>query len=374
MKTLDIIMALCFAASCLSANAQHYAVVNLSVNFLREAPGYTTELGTQALMGDIVEITDEKGYWCKVVTEEPYTAWCTDLGLVRMDAEEIREYKAAPKYICTAWKSTVYSCPSRKSLKICDIVEGDLLRQSRKTVTRRMDIEGKAPVTAMEIQRYRRPVTRKGFAEVVLPDGRKGYVSRKDIMDYRKWEAGCSPTAENIISEAMKFIEHAEGIGYSDDICSYARVNMGYVDIQHAEAQDIPLPDLIFSSTNICNTVLKWYENIAKKLHIPLILFDMPFNHTYEVADNATAYIRGQLENAIRQLEEFTGRKMDYDKLAQKMDMNNKASIHWACRRGMRELDISIMPFFEHEYDSLSDDEKRIFICIKTKKEPCPVL
>ena len=43
------------------------------------------------------------------------------------------------------------------------------------------------------------------------------------------------------------------------------------------------------------------------------------------------------------------------------MDINNKARIHWACRRGMRELDISIMPFFEHEYDSLSDDEKRIF-------------
>ena len=35
------------------------------------------------------------------------------------------------------------------------------------------------------------------------------------------------------------------------------------------------------------------------------------------------------------------------------MDINNKARIHWACRRGMRELDISIMPFFEHEYDSL---------------------
>ena len=29
------------------------------------------------------------------------------------------------------------------------------------------------------------------------------------------------------------------------------------------------------------------------------------------------------------------------------MDINNKARIHWACRRGMRELDISIMPFFE---------------------------
>mgnify|MGYP003365381299 CR=1 FL=1 len=43
------------------------------------------------------------------------------------------------------------------------------------------------------------------------------------------------------------------------------------------------------------------------------------------------------------------------------MDINNKARIHWACRRGMRELDISIMPFFEYEYDTLSHDEKQHF-------------
>ena len=196
------------AGNCMeiSGNGPQYAVVGLSVNFLREAPYYTAELGTQALMGDIVEIMDRAGYWCKVVTEEPYTAWCTDLGLVPMEASELEEYRATPKYICTAWKSTVYSCPSMKSLKICDIVEGDILRQSGKTVTVRMDIEGKAPVTAMEIQRYRRPVTRHGFAEVILPDGKTGYVPQKDIMDYGKWKAECSPTAENITSEAMKFI------------------------------------------------------------------------------------------------------------------------------------------------------------------------
>ncbi len=28
------------------------------------------------------------------------------------------------------------------------------------------------------------------------------------------------------------------------------------------------------------------------------------------------------------------------------MDINNKARIHWACRRGMRELDISIIAVF----------------------------
>ena len=46
------------------------------------------------------------------------------------------------------------------------------------------------------------------------------------------------------------------------------------------------------------------------------------------------------------------------------MDINNKARIHWACRRGMRELDISIMPFFEHEYDSL-------FVCWNVTIRTC---
>ncbi len=39
------------------------------------------------------------------------------------------------------------------------------------------------------------------------------------------------------------------------------------------------------------------------------------------------------------------------------MDINNKARIHWACRRGMRELDISIMPF-SNMSTTASDDEK----------------
>ncbi|STW72269.1 YgfY [Klebsiella michiganensis] len=52
------------------------------------------------------------------------------------------------------------------------------------------------------------------------------------------------------------------------------------------------------------------------------------------------------------------------------MDINNKARIHWACRRGMRELDISIMPFFEHEYDTLSDGDKALFIRLLENDDP----
>ena len=52
------------------------------------------------------------------------------------------------------------------------------------------------------------------------------------------------------------------------------------------------------------------------------------------------------------------------------MDITNKARIHWACRRGMRELDISIMPLFEHEYESLSDEDKRLFIQLLECDDP----
>ncbi|PWC17990.1 FAD assembly factor SdhE [Brenneria roseae subsp. roseae] len=52
------------------------------------------------------------------------------------------------------------------------------------------------------------------------------------------------------------------------------------------------------------------------------------------------------------------------------MEIDNKSRIHWACRRGMRELDISIMPFFEHEYDALNDDDKRTFVRLLQCDDP----
>ncbi len=164
---------------------ERWGVVNLSANYLRLRPDYESPLESQVLMGTIVKILDENGYWLKVDTRD-YTAWCTNLGLVEMTAEEIESYKAAPKYICTAWHSTVFSEPSDKSQKICEIVEGDLLLQG-------VDEKGRAQV-------------KKGFAVVALADGRQGYVPKGDVEDYGTWQAFCNATAENLIAEAMKFL------------------------------------------------------------------------------------------------------------------------------------------------------------------------
>lgn len=128
---------------------------------------------------------------------------------------------------------------------------------------------------------------------------------------------------------SMEFISYSEGKGYSSDLCSYARVNMAYVDLKDAEAQNIPQPDLILCCNNICNTVIKWYENIAKELHIPMILFDTPYSYEYQISEESIQYMRRQFDYAIRQLEELTKKRFDYDRLSEVMEVSNSTCRWW---------------------------------------------
>lgn len=128
---------------------------------------------------------------------------------------------------------------------------------------------------------------------------------------------------------SQEFIDCSEGNGYSIDLCSYARVNLGYMEIRESIAGNIPMPDLIYCCNNICNTVIKWYENIAKELNIPIVMFDMPFNHTYEVPDHSVRYIRSQFEKAIGLLQQITGRQFDYDRLKEVMKVSSETASWW---------------------------------------------
>ncbi|RPD98931.1 FAD assembly factor SdhE [Candidatus Pantoea deserta] len=52
------------------------------------------------------------------------------------------------------------------------------------------------------------------------------------------------------------------------------------------------------------------------------------------------------------------------------MDIHDKSRIHWACRRGMLELDVAIMPFFKYEYDTLNDVDKQAFVALLKADDP----
>ncbi|NAW67539.1 succinate dehydrogenase assembly factor 2 [Photobacterium halotolerans] len=49
---------------------------------------------------------------------------------------------------------------------------------------------------------------------------------------------------------------------------------------------------------------------------------------------------------------------------------DDKARIRWACRRGMLELDVIIMPFFEECFDDLSPQDRQDFVSLLTCDDP----
>ena len=189
MNTKRILSAICVMVIAFTGYGQtkRMAVTALSENMMRLNPDYESPLETQALMGTIVEIIGEESYWRQVVTPEPYTAWCTNLGLVEMTAEQINEYKAAPKYICTVQHSGVYETPSVKSRRLSDLSMGNLLR-----------------IVYKEVKKVK-PSVKKKWAEVMLPDGRKGWTPAADLKPFAEWAGKQKLTAENIVNTAMQF-------------------------------------------------------------------------------------------------------------------------------------------------------------------------
>lgn len=51
-----------------SEEERQFAVTEFSVNYMRIAPDYESALETQELMGTPVEVTERRGYWCRIVS------------------------------------------------------------------------------------------------------------------------------------------------------------------------------------------------------------------------------------------------------------------------------------------------------------------
>lgn len=162
-----------------------HAVVGISDAFMREKPDYDEELGNQLLMGTVVDVLDSERYWTKVLSPDPYTAWINTMALEYMNDDEISEYIATPKYICTTDYTHIHSKPCEKSQSLTDFILGDIVRIWFK--------EGKK-------------VKKRGFYGVILPNGEKGYVSKKDVQEMKSWAENSKANFENLKETAFRFL------------------------------------------------------------------------------------------------------------------------------------------------------------------------
>lgn len=132
-----------------------------------------------------------------------------------------------------------------------------------------------------------------------------------------------------------RMCEEAEADGYSNDICAYARISLAYAKLKSCPEQDVAMPDVLLCCNNICNCMIKWYENLSRDLNVPLIMLDIPFNPDDEVSDAQVAYVKGQFLDAIKRLEEIAGKKWSDEKFQEVMENSCRTSRAWLAATAM---------------------------------------
>lgn len=140
--------------------------------------------------------------------------------------------------------------------------------------------------------------------------------------------------------DAQRFLERAEAEDLSRSLCTYALCGIGF-DAWREELGEMPpdspwggqvRPDMMLGSGQmICDPRNKWYQAAQQYMpDVPMYDLGLPFplyedDYDYEeVQDYYVRYIIEQLRGLVEFLENHTGRKMDWNRLSELVDLTDR--------------------------------------------------
>lgn len=155
--------------------------------------------------------------------------------------------------------------------------------------------------------------------------------------------------------QADPFLQECEGpLGYSNDLCAYAKVNLAYASVLNGESNvELPdggkmvKPDFLLLTNNICNQLTKWYENLAKQMGIPVFFIDTCYNPYDYVTETRVRYVRAQIDKLIEDLCAFTGKTWDEDRFKAIMEISQRNSYLWERANNLMDRKPSPLSGFE---------------------------
>ena len=107
----------------------------------------------------------------------------------------------------------------------------------------------------------------------------------------------------------------AEDIGYSNELCSYARSSIGSV-LKPSESplDGLPTPQALLACNNICGTVLKWYDAVSELTGAPVFLFDTPALDV-EQQSYHIAYVKDGINRLVEFLSDTLGAELTEERM-----------------------------------------------------------
>jgi len=144
---------------------------------------------------------------------------------------------------------------------------------------------------------------------------------------------------------SVPLCERAEEAGFGRDLCSYARTHLGAClaglpvadGSGHGPAvpMGMPRPDALVCCTNICLTVLKWYQSLARLYGCPLFVLDAPFPRGPEAGGHAAVYLLVQMEDFARWAAGIAGAPLDKERLAECIELSRETVELWDAIRDL---------------------------------------
>lgn len=159
-----------------------WAQVRLSAASIRTQGRHAAEMSTQAIMGMPVRVI-EKGNWWHIQTPDGYTGWIPSSSVVEKTPEEMAAWRKADRFVVVSpFQINVSVAPGeikKGTDVVSDLVNGCIVESGGEAAG--------------------------GYQPVVLPDGRKGYVSASAVEKIEIW-AGQDFNPDKIINMASSMM------------------------------------------------------------------------------------------------------------------------------------------------------------------------
>lgn len=176
-RTLFAILFVALSVFPLKAQDRNWAQVRIPVACIRDGKSHASEMTSQVIMGTPLLILEEDEEWIKIEAPDGYEGYINISGLSRKSEPQINEWRSSERLVITSrTEAKVYSSPSEPYART---VISELVLSSI--------VEGK--------------MSDGPFCEVVLPDGRKGYVASSDVIPAEQW-ASRSLDVDSILETA----------------------------------------------------------------------------------------------------------------------------------------------------------------------------
>jgi benzoyl-CoA reductase/2-hydroxyglutaryl-CoA dehydratase subunit BcrC/BadD/HgdB len=121
----------------------------------------------------------------------------------------------------------------------------------------------------------------------------------------------------------------AEELGYSQELCSYARSSIGSArKPEESPLGGLPKPQALLACNNICGTVLRWYDAISQMTGAPVFFLDTPPING-EQPPHHIEYVRRGLERLVDFLSKTFDVSLEEERLREIAANSTKAVRLW---------------------------------------------